>query len=189
MRGLSTMPDPETEVFRSRYRSECHERAFMLAAVGISSGIGFDADGYQLLVAPQDQAVAREHLQAYEAERRAPRPRPPAPEPSQPYAWVGCVAYVLVLAGVALALANGWGRLDAFDAGEMNAEQLQSGQWWRAWTALTLHLDGAHLLANLGAGVWFGYLAAAALGSGNAWLLAVNGAALANLIEGLLGPA
>jgi membrane associated rhomboid family serine protease len=53
---------------------------------------------------------------------------------------------------------------------------------------LTLHLDGAHLAANIGAGVWFCYLAAAQIGSGSAWLLIVTGAAAANLIEALLGP-
>jgi membrane associated rhomboid family serine protease len=183
------MADPATEIFRSRYRSDCHERAFMLSAVGISSAIEFDADGYRLMVAQQDDVAAREHLLAYDAERRVVRPAAHAPEPALPHAWVGCVLYVAVLAGVALAMANGWWRLDAFEAGEMNAGQLQSGQWWRAWTALTLHVDAAHLLANLAAGVWFGYLAAAALGAGSAWLLTVNGAALANLTEGLLGPA
>ena len=59
---------------------------------------------------------------------------------------------------------------------------------WRAWTALTLHLDGGHLAANLGAGVWFGYLAARQMGVGSAWFLIVTGAALANLIEGFLAP-
>ena len=57
-----------------------------------------------------------------------------------------------------------------------------------AWTALTLHLDGPHLAANLGAGSWFGYLAARQMGSGTAWFITVTGAALANLLEGLLGP-
>jgi membrane associated rhomboid family serine protease len=66
---------------------------------------------------------------------------------------------------------------------------VQAGEWWRAWTALTLHLDGPHLAANLVAGVWFGYLAAAQMGGGTAWLLTVTGAGVANLIEGLLGPA
>ena len=66
---------------------------------------------------------------------------------------------------------------------------MQNGQWWRAWTALTLHLDSAHLAANLGAGVWFGYLAARQIGSGTAWLLIVSGAALANLFESQFGPA
>jgi membrane associated rhomboid family serine protease len=90
--------------------------------------------------------------------------------------------------GVAYAISNGLVRLDAFDTGDMDAARVQSGQWWRAWTALTLHLDGPHLAANLGAGVWFGYLAARQIGSGTAWFLIVAGAAIANLLEGLLGP-
>jgi membrane associated rhomboid family serine protease len=183
------MPDPDTELFRSAYRAECHDRAFMLSAVGISSAIQFDAAGYRLMVAASDLDVALGHLHAYEAERLAPRPPPAEPIRPLPHAWVGCVGYVLVLLTVALAMANGWWRLDAFDLGAMDAAAVKHGQWWRAWTALTLHVDGAHLFANLGAGVWFGYLAAAAIGSGTAWLLAVNGAAIANLIEALLGPA
>src|SRR5207244_556663 len=76
-----------------------------------------------------------------------------------PPAWIGCAAYVLVLLGVAWVLSNGLVRLDAFDQGVLDAARVQGGEWWRAWTALTLHLDGPHLAANLGAGVWFGYLA------------------------------
>lgn len=161
----------------------------MLSAVGIPSAIEFDGEGFLLTVDTASAAEALSQLQAYEIERRAPRPPPPPTVRVWPHAWVGCVLYVAVLLFVGLALSNGWWRLDAFDAGELDAARLQSGQWWRAWTALTLHLDGAHLLANLGAGVWFGYLAAAEVGSGSAWLLTVSGAGLANLIEGLLGPA
>src|SRR5205823_956066 len=71
---------------------------------------------------------------------------------------------------------------------QVDAARVQRGEWWRAWTALTLHLDGPHLAANLGAGVWFGYLAGRQMGVGTAWLLTVTGAALANLLEGLTGP-
>jgi membrane associated rhomboid family serine protease len=99
------------------------------------------------------------------------------------------VVYAMVLLGVPWVMSNGLVRLDAFDLGELDAARVQAGQWWRAWTALTLHLDGPHLAANLGAGVWFGYLAARQMGSGLAWLLTVTGAAIANLLEGLLGPA
>jgi len=161
----------------------------MLAAVGVPSAIEFDRDGYKLLVEAEHEAGARSHLQAYELERRAPRPPRPIAVPALPYAWVGSLCYALVLIGIALAVDNGWWRLDAFDLGQLDAAQVQHGQWWRGWTALTLHLDGPHLAANLGAGIWFGYLAAAVIGSGTAWLLAVNGAALANLIEGWFGPA
>jgi rhomboid protease GluP len=181
------MPDEEIEIFRSAFRTECHDRAFMLAAVGISSAIGFDRDSYILTVDSAVAALAGEQLRSYAAEIR---PAPPAIEPRQPKpnAWVGCVIYVAVLLLVGFAIANGWWRLDAFDVGDLDAEQIQRGQWWRAWTALTLHLDGPHLIANLGAGIWFGYMAAREIGSGSTWLLVVTGAALANLFEGSFGP-
>jgi membrane associated rhomboid family serine protease len=70
----------------------------------------------------------------------------------------------------------------------MNAGLVRSGQWWRVWTALTLHLDGAHLAANAAAGIWFGYLASRLMGAGTAWLLIVLGAGLANWIEALFAP-
>ena len=50
-------------------------------------------------------------------------------------------------------------------------------------------MDGAHLIANLAAGLWFGYLAARQIGSGITWLLIITGAAIANLLEALFGPA
>jgi rhomboid protease GluP len=101
---------------------------------------------------------------------------------------VGCVLYVMTLIAIGLLVSNGIWPLDAFDRGELNAASVQAGQWWRAWTALTLHLDAPHLIANLGAGVWFGYLAGGQIGSGITWFLIVTGAAAANLTEGLLGP-
>ncbi len=101
---------------------------------------------------------------------------------------MGCLGYVAVLLGVAFLNSSGLWRLDAFDAGELDAGRVQGGQWWRAWTALTLHVDGPHLGANLAAGVWFGYLGARQIGGGAAWLLIVIGAGFANLVEGLLAP-
>jgi rhomboid protease GluP len=182
------MSDADTEVFRSAVRAECHERAFVLSAVGIAAAIDFDGEQY-LLTVPGELAVsARAHLRSYELES-IPLPPPPEPPRPHPHAARGCVLYVAVLVGVALAISNGWWRLDAFELGELDAAGVQQGQWWRAWTALTLHLDSAHLAANLGAGIWFGYLAAAQIGSGSAWLLIVTGAAMANLFEALFGPA
>ena len=142
---------------------------------------------FLLQVPGPDAPYAIRHLLQYEAENRAPPPPPPPPR-VYPHAWVGGVLYVAVLMGVAWALSNGLVRLDAFELGVLDAQRVQAGQWWRAWTALTLHLDGPHLAANLAAGVWFGYLAARQMGAGTAWLLIVTGAALANLLEGLFGP-
>lgn len=180
-------PEDLTTVFRSRRRRECDERLLVLTAVGVEGYVTAGEGEFVLQVAASDAGYALRHLLQYEAENRAPPPAPPPPR-LYGHAWVGCAAYVLVLVGVAWVMSNGLVRLDAFEQGELDAERVQAGEWWRAWTALTLHLDGPHLAANTGAGVWFGYLAGRQMGVGTAWLLTVTGAALANLLEGLFGP-
>lgn len=156
----------------------------MLGAVGIASAIATQGDYFTLEVAAFDADRALVQLTQYEAENRPQAPAPPA-APLHPYAWAGCVGYSAWLLGVAYAVSNGLLRLDAFNTGELDAARMQSGQWWRAWTALTLHLSGPHIAANLGAGIWFGYLAGRQLGVGVAWLLIVAGGGIANLVEGL----
>ena len=180
-------PEDLTTVYRSPRRRDCEERLLVLTAVGVEGQVARAEGEFLLQVASADAGYAARHLAQYEAENRPPPPLPPPPRLYR-HAWVGCVVYSLVLLGVAYALSNGLVRLDAFDVGELDAARVQAGQWWRAWTALTLHLDGPHLGANLGAGIWFGYLAARQMGNGTAWLLTVSGAGLANLLEGLLGP-
>jgi rhomboid protease GluP len=175
------------EVFRSARRADCDERALMLVAIGIAGTIYYDGLQYVLEVETAEAARAMAQLGQYEQERRPPPP-PPPPPPVYPHAWVGCFVYVITLVAIGLMVSNGVWRLDAFEVGALDAGRVQGGQWWRAWTALTLHLDGAHLVANIGAGVWFCYLAAAQIGAGSAWFLIVTGAACANLLEGLLGP-
>lgn len=159
----------------------------MLGAVGIAGVIATSGDEFSLRVGAADAQQAMAQLAQYAAENLPAEPAPPAP-PLHPHAWAGCAGYAIWLLGTAYALSNGLVRLDAFDTGELDAARVQSGQWWRAWTALTLHLSGPHLAANLGAGLWFGYLAGRQLGVGVAWLLIVAGGGTANLLEALLGP-
>ena len=156
-----------TTVFRSSARRECAERLLVLTAVGVEAVIVPAPGEFLLQVSSTEAAYATQHLLQYEAENRPPPPAPPPPR-ADPYAWVGSLLYALTLLGVAWLLSSGLVRLDAFDLGELDAARVQAGQWWRAWTALTLHLDGPHLAANLAAGVWFGYLAAQQLGAGTA---------------------
>lgn len=174
------------EVYRAPQRRPCEERALVLTAVGIASHISIGLGCYILRVDESDRAAALAQLALYESENR-PVPRPPE-RPLHPHAWLGCLGYTACLLVVARMIAEGSVRLDAFDTGDLDAALVQKGEWWRAWTALTLHLDIQHLAANLGAGIWFGYLAGRSIGTGTAWFLIVTGAALANLTEGLLGP-
>src|SRR5262245_8106375 len=178
------------EVFRSFRKADCDERAFVLTAVGIPNHVHFDGWLYVLTVEETHFAAAVTHLSRYAAESRPPPP-PPPPQRLYPFlfAIAGCVLYAMTLLLVGSAVAGGYWRLDSFDLGAIDAARVQDGEWWRAWTALTLHVDAGHLVANLGAGAWFGYLAGRQIGPGHTWLLTVLGAGIANLIESLLGPA
>jgi rhomboid protease GluP len=158
----------------------------VLTAVGIESVTGFDGEYFVLHTDASQVPQALAHLRQYEAERNRPAPPPLPPMRLFPHAWVGCLLYVLVLLGVATAISRGLWRLDAFELGALDGERMQRGEWWRAFTALTLHVDPAHLALNLGSGAWFGYLAGRQLAVGTAWLLIVLGAAIANLLEGSL---
>jgi rhomboid protease GluP len=174
------------EVFRSFDRRQCDDRAFMLAAVNIPSEVDAANPGYVVSVPYGQAAFATHHLWQYEQELRR-RPRVVLEPPRvYPHAWVGSALYVALLALVAMIVVRGWWRPDTFAIGTLGAAAVQSGQWWRAITALTLHLDIVHLVMNLGAGAAIGYLASRQIGVGHAWLLTVLGAGLANLVEALL---
>lgn len=160
----------------------------MLTAVNIENVLVLDGADCLLCVDAADATRALAHLRQYESENR-PVPFVRIATRIHPQAWIGVVLYALVLLGVALAISSGFWRPEAFEDGALDAGLVQRGQWWRAWTALTLHLDANHIVANLGGGIWFGYLAARQLGSGMAWFLIVTGAALANVLEAVLGPA
>ena len=189
---MDTLDNPAVILYRSLLRPRCEERALVLTAVGIASVVRFDGLEYALHVQAPDALAAQYQLQLYEAESRSEKPLARSytpPTRSFPHAWIGCLLYVVVLVAIGYAVTHGVGPLNAFERGELDSGAVQGGQWWRAWTALTLHLDAAHLAANLGAGVWFGYLAGRQIGSGTAWLLIVSAAACANLLEAFLGPA
>ncbi|MEO6080101.1 MAG: rhomboid family intramembrane serine protease [Steroidobacteraceae bacterium] len=169
-------------VYRSARQRACDERAFVLTAVGIDSEIELDGDAYAVRVDATVQAHALHHLWQYEQERQVVRPPEPLPE-FQPYAWLGAVLFAMLLLLVPLTVGQGWSQADLYAIGVMDPPRIRAGEWWRAWTALTLHWDAAHLVGNLGAGVLLGYSAAQIWGNARAWALIITAAAVANLLE------
>jgi len=181
-------PVGAVEIFRSFRRSACDERGLVLHAVGIDSRIVWLGPTWALLVPAGAYEEALAQLAVYEREN-PPRRAPSAAEPTHRGAWSGSLAYAAVLLLVGY-LAGGYafGR-DWLESGALVAASARSGEWWRAVTALTLHLDVGHLLANLGFGTVFGLLAGQLLGPGVAWATVLVAASAANLCNSLLQPA
>ncbi len=61
-----------------------------------------------------------------------------------------------------------------------------NGEWWRAVTALCLHVSAEHLLANLVFGTVFLLLLAQVTGAGVAWLSMIVAGAAGNAINALV---
>jgi membrane associated rhomboid family serine protease len=162
------------------------ESRLVLEAAGISGRAEF-RDGWWWLVVDQEELPdAITELEAYRQENLS---RTTAAVRSPPI-YSGAVWAVLIYAAVVVLIAvltAPWGYgLDLFTDGSMQAGLVKAGQWWRAVTALTLHLDEGHVASNLVFGSLFGFLAGKALGGGVAWLSIVIAGAFGNGVNAMV---
>jgi rhomboid protease GluP len=98
----------------------------------------------------------------------------------------GVLCYAAVLLTVFFALHMDLFGLDWLRAGRVDAGALLGGEWWRAITALTLHLELAHLGGNLAFGAFFGYFIGRYFGTGVGWLAVLLAASLGNVVNSWL---
>lgn len=171
------------EIYRSPLSGDCDERALVVLSAGVAAAMRFEFGLYSLLVPAGDAARALQEIQRYALENR--RPPPPPPPPLHRGAAASAAVYAaLLFAGAAMSshalLGHDW-----VGSGVLDGVRVRSGEIWRAVTALTLHADLAHLLANIGFGALFGGLAARVYGPGFGWLLTLLAAVLANLVNAL----
>lgn len=172
-------------VYESRLPAACSERGLVLAAAEIPFRIVNDPSGAALIVPASFSSAAARELRLYDDENPpvVPKPRPMIPEYD---ALPGIFGYILVVSIVAVldsnaALGENWRSL-----GRVDGELIRDGQWWRLFTALTLHADAAHIASNLVFGTFFGFFAGRLLGSGVAWLAIVLMAGAGNLLNTML---
>ncbi|MFO0981498.1 MAG: rhomboid family intramembrane serine protease [Planctomycetota bacterium] len=173
-------------VYRARDSAACDERRLVLEAVNVRHWVVRDADQYVILVRERDARWAQDQLARYDAENRVSGVAPAAPAPRYSEGFSAALCYVLILC-VVHALKNtyltsaNWALV-----GRIDAQAIRAGEWWRCVTALTLHVDVAHLASNIVFGALFGVFLAHALGAGAAWLLTLLAGALGNLANAFL---
>jgi rhomboid protease GluP len=190
--AFPTQPVPREEtppssvvVFRGR-RALCSEFSLVLEARGVEHEVRESEDGWMLTVPPLMLQRAADELSRYSVERSAPRYLPSQFEPHAGAA-LGAIGYVVILLLTAYCAGSRLLGLDWLSLGDLNAGA--AGEWWRAITALTLHLDQEHLLGNLLFGIIGGIAVARLLGPGVAWASILGAGALANYMEVLISPA
>jgi rhomboid protease GluP len=165
-------------------RPACAEAALVLESKGIPFELTALEGRWAVQVAPEEADAAREELLRYALERPPARRGAPALIPFGGAGW-GAAAYALVLILTAYCAGIQAFGADWLARGSLDA---RSVAWWRPITALTLHLDQAHLLGNLLFGAGIGMLAGRAFGPGIAWASILAAGAAANCTDMLISP-
>jgi membrane associated rhomboid family serine protease len=172
-----------------RSEEQAREWSLVLVSQGIESALQQDAESgaWFLEVDPAQFSAACQTLRLYLRENRNRRWQ-------SPVAWAGEVfdwrvwfwaLWMAAMYGLERVLP-----LDLSVAGRVDGAAVAHGQWWRLFTATTLHGDEAHLLMNLASGVVLLGLAMGAFGAGAALLASVLAGAAGNVVTLLVnGPA
>ena len=173
-------------VREGRERRELRTFELVLTARGIDSRIDWRAGVWLLLVAEDDLTASEREIASYESENVA-APTMPLPTKIDSGKW-GVGGYLAIIWTImALDALSTFGR-DWRGSGRLHVAAAMDGELWRLVTALTLHSDLGHIVANSVFGGLFGWLAGRYLGSGLAWLCIVAGGALGNALNVLVRP-
>ncbi|MDB6084315.1 MAG: hypothetical protein JWN43_2196 [Gammaproteobacteria bacterium] len=179
-------PPAAVPVFRGS-QAACLEFGLVLDAKGLGYEQARSGAEWVLLVAPAEAELATEELSRYAAERSQRREAPARFIPFGGSA-MGAAVYAFVLILSAYCAGIGLFGIDWFEVGALDSKDGAAGEWWRAVTALTLHLDEEHLLGNLLFGVGIGVLAGRMFGPGFAWLSILLSGAAGNYLDMLVSP-
>ncbi|MFQ5982076.1 MAG: rhomboid family intramembrane serine protease [Woeseiaceae bacterium] len=180
------MDDDWGVVFESANRRACTDRALVLASLDIPHEVLREGRHYTLVVPVEVTEKAKYEIWQYEKENQPVRPRRLRPVPEFQNAVPGIVAYIVVVCLVAWLAGESAFNRNWTAAGRVDGELIRLGEWWRTFTALTLHSGFRHLAGNIGFGTLFGILAGRLFGSGLTWLCVVVASGLANTINTLL---
>ena len=136
----------------ARTERQAMDWSLVLVSQGIEATIERDPETHvwRLLVSAPDYPRAMGVIREYRAENRQPIW-------TQQLPWTGLVFDWRCLVPIALFVflfaVEATGRGDLSKAGMMSNKAVHAGDWWRLFTAVTLHGDLAHLAANATTGL------------------------------------
>jgi membrane associated rhomboid family serine protease len=152
----------------------------VLASAGIAHTVLRGFDGWELHVEDENLVDAEIQIQAYMSENLSEEPRDDVAKAPAPMDF-SAVWAILLLVTVHWAAAW-WGNAKQLSqALGASATHILTGELFRSLTALLLHADSPHLLANIVGLALFGTAVCSTTGSGLGWLLISATGVLGNL--------
>jgi len=151
----------------ARSRREAMDWGLVLASQGIEAAVEKSPSHWFLMVQAQDFDRAQAILRQYRAENRGWAWKQPLPQTGMLFHWGGLGWAAAIVAFYYWSAVRFPG---VSGAGILDSEKVRHGQWWRLWTAITLHENAPHLVSNATTGFILMGLAMARYGVGVALL-------------------
>ncbi len=173
-------------VHRSLREQESRDRALVLTAMAIEHQLERGWLGWRITVPHHEASRAEEQWRLYDLENTSglsATARTAGHAVAREGAVAGTVCWALLLIAVFILQSRHAFGIDWVGHGRLNVGAIRAGEWWRAITALTLHVDAPHLAANIGFGAVFGTLLGRAIGGGLAWFTILIGGMAGNLMN------
>lgn len=170
---------------------EVRRWGLVLDAEDIPYDTAYGPEGPTLVVAPEDAERAAEVLQAYYRENADRLTAEAELEPDgvgadahgTPWAVASALCVVAAMAAFEVFVIRADDTRRWFAAGAGDSTLIRAGEWWRTVTALTLHVDLAHLLSNMASGALLFTLVFALLGPGAGAVAVLVAGAGGNLLN------
>lgn len=170
---------PRAEVGRFRRLKAARERGLVVAAMDLPYWIEREDGAWVLFVEENARGQAAAALAEFEAEEQA-RVHVQKPEPLV----IPKLALALTLVAMVIFYRMQTGANPVLiERGVAVDARILHGEWWRCFTALTLHGGVEHLVSNLGLAVFAFAFAFSRFGTGAGLLGTVLGGAMGNLLN------
>ncbi|HYV31350.1 MAG TPA: rhomboid family intramembrane serine protease, partial [Candidatus Binatia bacterium] len=149
----------------TRSEQQAMDWSLVLVSQGIEATIERrpDEKSWQLVVNAPDYSRALQAIRQYRAENQRPSWCRELPWTGLLFDWRSLLPLLFL---VCLFVVEATGRGNLSDLGRMDNQAVHAGQWWRLFTAVMLHHDLPHLVANVTTGLLLLGLAMGAVGPG-----------------------
>jgi membrane associated rhomboid family serine protease len=160
--------------------------SLVLLSQGIEATITrIEEGGWGLVVRAEDEAAAAAALRQYQIENRGWNWRHPLPVTGLLFHG-GSAVWAAVMVAVYYFCEVRFPKLE--EAGIVDSKAIRAGEWWRLFTAISLHENLPHLMANLTSGFFLLGLAMARFGAGLGLLATFLAGAAGNVAGVMLYP-
>ncbi|HEX4084427.1 MAG TPA: rhomboid family intramembrane serine protease [Chthoniobacteraceae bacterium] len=160
-------------------RPEAYDRSLVVSAMEVPHWILKREGDFALCVRLPDAIPVAEELARFEAEREDV---PPLARMRQAkFSTLSLYVCFWIMSGFYLMQSvgpKGWE-----DRGAASSQAIMRGQWWLAFTALTLHANLGHIGANLAAGLLYAAFLLPLMGAGWTWLFMALAGGLGNWLN------